>query len=186
MGNYSVKLSDKLTVSLPLVKVSDELSIYSFNMMGKAEWNHEAAKSIARIILHDRPADFDVIITAESKAIALTEQLATFFVMDRYVVLRKGVKAYMEDPIEIETKSITTAGAQRLYLDKSDRELVEGRKALVVDDVISTGGTMDAIFKMAEKGNFGISLIACVLTEGERRRDYNGVRVVSLDHIPLP
>jgi adenine phosphoribosyltransferase len=186
-GEYRVKLSDDMTIALPLVKVNEEFSIYSFNMMGKASWNREAAKSLyERIKAAGMENDFDALITAESKAIALTEVLAGLFGMDRYVVLRKSVKAYMEDPIDVETKSITTAGVQHLYLDRLDLELIKGKKVLVVDDVISTGGTLDSIMQVSEKGCFDIALIACVLTEGSRRSEYHDIPMLSLDHIPLP
>jgi adenine phosphoribosyltransferase len=185
MNEYGITIGE-LTVSLPLVKVSDELSIYSFNMMGKASWNREAAKAISRGISLNGPHDFHAVVTAESKAIALTEQLAELFAMDRYVVLRKSVKAYMENPIKVETQSITTAGVQHLYIDRTDAEYIKDRKVLVVDDVVSTGGTLDAIFKIAEKANFKIARIACVLTEGVKRTEYNGVPLVSIDHIPIP
>jgi adenine phosphoribosyltransferase len=189
MENYEVKLSPTLTVSLPLVKVNENLSIYSFNMMGKGAWNREAAKSLFRFIKMINDEDlfkFDAVLTAESKAIALTEQLTELLGIDRYVVLRKGEKAYMENPIMVETKSITTAGTQRLYLDRLDLELVQGKKVLVVDDVISTGGTLDAILTMAEKAGFTIQAAACVLTEGEHRAQYKNIPVIALGHIPLP
>ncbi|MDR0424997.1 MAG: adenine phosphoribosyltransferase [Clostridiales Family XIII bacterium] len=190
MNEYEVRLGEGFSVRLPLVKVDDELSIYSFNMMGKADWNRTAAESLAGIIqpLCDGSADgmFDVVLTAESKAIGLTDQLARRLGIDRYVVLRKSVKAYMKNPIGVDTQSITTGGTQRLYLDESDFELLQGKRALVVDDVVSTGGTLDAIFRMAEKAGFKITLIACVLTEGIKRSEYGQVRMISLDHIPLP
>lgn len=190
MENYTVKLSDKLAIDLPRVRVNDQLSIYAFNMMGKANWNREAANALfARIGSPDAPVSgngFDAILTAESKAIALTEQLAGLMGMDAYVVLRKSVKAYMENPISVETRSITTLGVQTLYLDRQDLEMIRGRNILVVDDVVSTGGTLDSIMKVAEKAQFNLALIACVLTEGERRTEYKGIPLVSLDHIPIP
>jgi adenine phosphoribosyltransferase len=159
-------------------------------MMGKAKWNREAAKTLFKLINSEESrvagGKFDAIVTAESKAIALTEQLAELMRMDRYVVLRKSVKAYMEDPISVETKSITTLGTQMLYLDRLDMELIRGKNILMVDDVVSTGGTLDAIIQVAEKAEFNIALIACVLTEGEKRDNYNNIPLISIDHIPIP
>jgi len=52
--------------------------------------------------------------------------------------------------------------------------------------VVSTGGTIDSVIAMAKEIGFEISVIACVLTEGEKRTEYKGIPLVSLDNIPLP
>jgi adenine phosphoribosyltransferase len=190
-----------LKLSLPLVKVNDNLSIYSFNMMGKSSWNQVMAEALDQQI-HQQiqkeiqttkaiadAADFSstyVFVTAESKAIALTEQLATLNEMPQYVVLRKSAKAYMKNPLMVETKSITTESVQRLYLDREDLKLIKNKRVIIVDDVVSTGGTMDAIMALAKKAEFTIFLIACVLIEGEWRDRYRDIPLVKLGHLPLP
>ncbi len=52
--------------------------------------------------------------------------------------------------------------------------------------MVSTGGTIDAVLAMSREIGFEISVIACALTEGEKRTEYEGIPLVSLDHIPLP
>ena len=44
----------------------------------------------------------------------------------------------------IEDESITTAGKQVLVIDRKDIDYMNGKRILIVDDVISTGGSLHA------------------------------------------
>ncbi|MDR2647652.1 MAG: adenine phosphoribosyltransferase [Oscillospiraceae bacterium] len=172
-----------LSIDLPLAGGADGFKIYAFDSMGQTLWNKEAARAFARLL--DKTS-FDIILTAESKSIALAEELATALEHPRYVVLRKSQKLYMTNPIALKVKSITTACTQTFYLGSEQQELLRGKRVLVLDDVVSTGGTMDTIFEMAQAIGFTVACVACVLSEDIRRTEYNGVPLVTLDHIPLP
>ena len=102
--------------------------------------------------------------------------------MPYYVTARKSVKAYMEDPIWVEDESITTMGKQRLYLMNTDIERIEGRNVLLLDDVISTGGSMTALRSLAEKAGGHVIGQAAVLAEGSavKRED-----IIFLAELPL-
>ncbi len=177
--------ADACFVDLPLVSGDNGVRIYALDLMGKTVQNSAAAKSLCDRI-KETGIDFDVLITAESKAIALTNELAKLVNNEDYIVLRKSPKLYMPDPVMVEVQSITTKNVQYLYLGRDKADALAGKKAVVVDDVVSTGGTMDAILDMANKVGFEVSLIATVLTEGEDRDQYRGIPLVKLDHIPLP
>jgi adenine phosphoribosyltransferase len=178
---HTVKLAG-LTIELPLVE-SGGLRIYAFDAMGKVKWNQTAAAALAeKLGAHD----FSALLTVESKAIGLTEHLARDLNFEEYIVARKARKAYMTDPVSVLLRSITTDALQTFYLGSDQCQRLKGRTVCVVDDVISTGGTMDAVFKLADLAGFTVGVVACVLTEGERRQTYNGAPVLSLDHIPLP
>lgn len=83
------------------------------------------------------------------------------------MVARKSVKAYMENPIWVEDESITTEGKQKLYLSESDVNLIRGKRILLVDDVISTGGSMKALRELAGKAGAEVICQAAILAEGE-------------------
>ena len=53
----------------------------------------------------------------------------------------------MADTVEVEVTSITTGAPQTLYLDGKDLELVQGKNVLLVDDVISTGGSTEIAYE---------------------------------------
>jgi adenine phosphoribosyltransferase len=172
-----------LELDLPLVKNDDGFQIYAFDPMGRTAWNIAAAQALAeRLALFG----FDILLTAESKAIALTEELARLLGHKDYVVLRKARKLYMIDPVVMDVKSITTAAPQQFFLGREQQDLLRGKRVCVVDDVISTGGTLRAISGASKTLDFAVAVYACVLTEEDPWEAFEGVPVVRLDHIPLP
>jgi len=172
-----------LAIELPLVKNDDGFQIYAFDPMGRMAWNLAAAQALAQRLTD---YDFDILLTAESKAIALTQELARALGHEDYVVLRKARKLYMLDPLVMDVKSVTTAAPQQFFLGRDQQELLRGRRVCVVDDVLSTGGTLHAIYAISKALSCTIAVNAFVLTEEERYDAFEGVPVVSLDHIPLP
>jgi len=180
--SWPVRLGE-LKISLPLVRDSNGFGIYAFDPMGRGAWNIAAAKALTERLAS---FDFDILLAAESKSIALAEQLARMLGHDDYVVLRKARKLYMIDPMVMDVKSITTAAPQQFFLGRDQQELLRGRRVCVLDDVISTGGTLRAVCNMAKALEADVTVIACVLTEEVPRDSFDGVPVVALDHIPLP
>ncbi|MDR1734596.1 MAG: adenine phosphoribosyltransferase [Oscillospiraceae bacterium] len=174
---------DGTHIELPLVRNAEGFQIYAFDSMGRTDWNKACAKALAAAL---RSYDFDILLTAESKAIGLAEELSSALGLDKYVVLRKSLKLYMIDPVVIDVKSVTTANPQKFYLGKEQQDLLRGKRVCVLDDVISTGGTLSAIFEMGKMIGFTPTVYACVLTEEIQRSSYENIPVLSLAHIPLP
>jgi adenine phosphoribosyltransferase len=88
----------------------------------------------------------------------------------------------MGDAIRAETLSITTGEPQTLILDEKDRKLIKGKKIVLVDDVISTGSTLQGMRMVIEKAEAKIVAETAILTEGERSKWDN---IISLGHLPL-
>jgi adenine phosphoribosyltransferase len=99
-----------------------------------------------------------------------------------YVVLRKSYKPYMGETIKAETLSITTGAPQTLHLDEKDRELVRGRRVVLVDDVISTGSTLQGMRLVLDKAGAQVVAEAAIFTEGERAQ---WERILALGHLPV-
>jgi adenine phosphoribosyltransferase len=161
-----------------VLNISDTLAIAGFVILGDTDIVVNCSRQLAEKI----PKDTDVIMTAETKGIPLAAEMARILDMKRYVVARKSVKAYMENPIWVEDESITTAGKQRLYLQDADIELMKGKNVLLVDDVISTGGSMKAMKQLAEKAGAHVIGEAAILAEGDaaKRKD-----IIYLAPLPL-
>ena len=73
----------------------------------------------------------------------------------------------MPDPIHVEDKSITTAGVQRLYLGRDDADLIRGKRILLMDDVISTGGSIHAMEELVKLAGGTVVGRVAVLAEGD-------------------
>ena len=99
-----------------------------------------------------------------------------------YVVARKSVKVYMGNPIGVTVNSITTKTEQKLYLGEDDVNLLNGKRVLLVDDVISTGESLHALETLVEKTGANIVGRASVLAEGDAKdRD----DIIFLSELPL-
>jgi adenine phosphoribosyltransferase len=173
---HTVKIAG-LTRHLPLFQVAPGVKIAIFNMLGDTEVIEAAAKALAKRL----PKDAQVLITAEAKSIPLAHALSVESQLP-YVVLRKSYKPYMGETVSAETLSITTGQPQTLYLDEKDIALIRGKKVVIVDDVISTGSTLQGMRLIIEKAGGAITATASVFTEGERARWKD---IIALGHLPI-
>ena len=163
---------------LPLFEIKPGLRIAILNILGDTELVAACARGLAEKV---KDVDFDVIVTAEAKSIPIAHMLAVE-TKKPYIVLRKVYKPYMGDAIQAETLSITTGQPQVLILDEKDRETLKGKKVLVVDDVISTGSTLQGMRMILEKASAIVAGEAAILTEGDRAQ---WMHIHALGHLPL-
>jgi adenine phosphoribosyltransferase len=169
---------DGLRRALPLFEVAPGLRIAVFNLLGDTEVVAAAAAALAQKL---RRLDAEALVTAETKSVPLVYELARQLEKP-WVVLRKSYKPYMGDALRDETHSITTGAPQTLFLDEKDRPLVIGRRVVLVDDVISTGSTVEAMRRLMEAVGATVAAEAAVFTEGDAPRQDE---VISLGHLPL-
>lgn len=162
---------------LPLFEVAPGVTIAVFNMLGDTRVVKAAAAALAERLL-DYPAD--VIVTPEAKSIPLAYELSALLGMP-YVVLRKSYKSYMGNAVAAETVSITTGKPQTLYLDEKDRALVSAKRCILVDDVVSTGSTLQGMKEVVAAAGGSVSAVAAVFTEG----DADWSEVVALENLPV-
>ena len=175
MSTYKMKIAG-LERELEMFPVNDKLDIAAFIMFGDVEITEKAASELLKIC-----PEHDVVVTAEAKGIPLCYEMARQGCRS-YVVARKGVKVYMRNPIEVRVNSITTQNEQKLYFGEGDAEFLKGKRALIVDDVISTGQSIEALAKLVEQTGAQIVGKAAVLAEGDAKdRD----DIYFLDELPL-
>ena len=99
-----------------------------------------------------------------------------------YVLARKMSKLYMKNPMEVSVKSITTARVQTLFLDEHEASMMKGKRLLIVDDVVSTGGSLDALEGLAKQTGANIVGKAFVLAEGDASARTD---IIYLEELPL-
>ncbi len=164
---------------LPLFEVAPGLRIAVLNILGDTELTEASARALARKL---ESVPYDVLVTAEAKSIPLIYALAVA-TGKPYVVLRKSYKPYMGETISAETLSITTGKPQTLYLDAKDRRLLDGKKVILVDDVISTGSTLNGMQSVMTQANAEVAARAAICTEGDDPTEWENV--IALAHLPL-
>ena len=162
---------------LPLCPISDTLKIGAFVIFGDPELTTAAA-----VELNKRCPEHDVLITAESKGIPLVCEMARLQGNKRYVLARKSPKLYMRNVFSAEVRSITTDHQQTLYLDGADAEYMNGKRVIIVDDVISTGESLHALEELVAKAGGSIVGRMAILAEGDATtRD----DLIYLEKLPL-
>ncbi len=163
---------------LPLFDVKPGLRIAVLNILGDTELVEESAKALINKL---GDAEYELIVTAESKSIPLAHAMAAIKGI-RYVVLRKSYKPYMGEALQVQTNSITTGTQQLLILDEKDQKLVKSKKVLIVDDVISTGSTLEGMRKLMSMAQANIVAEVAIFTEGDPE---DWPHIISLGHLPL-
>ncbi len=161
------------TRELPIVSVG-AVSVALFNMLGDTAITEEAADELAK-----RMPEADAFVTPEAKSVPLAHALSVRTGLP-YIVARKTKKPYMVGAVQKTVLSITTGKPQDLFIDGADIPRLRGKRVIILDDVVSTGGTLRALSELL--GEIGAEAVAtmAVFTEGDERDD-----VISLGHLPL-
>ena len=162
---------------LPLCPLNDTLMIGAFVIFGDVE----LICACARELLKKAP-EFDYMVAPEAKAIPLIHEMARQSGRNEYFLVRKKKKAYMNGVFEAVDKSITTEGEQKLYMDGADAAKMKGKRILILDDVISTGGSLAAVENLVEQAGGNVVGRMAILAEGDaaRRQD-----ILFLEKLPL-
>ena len=177
MATYPMDIAG-LHRELPICKVNDSLYIGAFICFGDAELTVACARELLKLVDAD---SYDYIFTAEAKSIPLIHEMARQSGAKKYFIARKGAKAYMPDPLCVEDQSITTVGTQKLYLGRDDADLICGKRILIMDDVISTGGSLLAMEALVKAAGGIVTDRIAVLAEGDAK-DRKDIKFLA----PLP
>lgn len=174
---YPVEIAG-ISRELRLFQVAPGVKIAVLNILGDTEFVEACARALAEKL---SGVVYDVLVTAEAKSIPLAHALSVQ-TKKPYVVLRKVYKPYMGVALSAETLSITTGQPQMLYLDEKDLALLKGMQVILLDDVISTGSTLQGMRMVMEKAGAEVVGEAGIFTEGERAQWRH---IIALGHLPL-
>ncbi|MDR2202483.1 MAG: adenine phosphoribosyltransferase [Clostridiales bacterium] len=165
------------SVTLPVLELPSGSGIAFFNLHGDVELTEFCADRLARLV-----SGADVLITAESKGLQLCHCVARSLRHGFYAVARKTKKLYMQDGIQTTVESITTGQPQTLYLSAHDAALMRGKRVALIDDVISTGGSLLGLERLVAASGGTVFKKAAVLAEGAAaaRRDIEFLAAIPL------
>ena len=162
---------------LQLFPVAENVYIAAFIMFGDVELTERCAAEMIKIA-----PEHDIIITAESKSIPVVHEMVRQMGRNKYIVARKAPKVYMENIITTDVNSITTKNLQKLCIGENEINAMKGKKVLIVDDVISTGGSLASIEYLVEAAGGTIVGKMAALAEGDAAdRD----DIIFLEKLPL-
>ena len=151
-----------LVRDLPLCPLNDDLNIGAFVIFGDVELTCACAGELLKIA-----PEFDYMVAPEAKAIPLIHEMARQSGRNEYFLVRKAPKLYMDGVFAVEDQSITTKGKQMLYMDGKDARKMAGKRILILDDVISTGGSISAVESLVNQAGGQVVGRMAILAEGK-------------------
>ena len=138
----------------------------------------ELLREVIACIVKNANLDVDKIVTIEAMGLPLGAALSTITDIP-FIIIRK--RKY-DLPGEIAVHQATGYSKGELYLNGINK----GDRVLIIDDVISTGGTMKAVIWALEKAGASIADIVVVIERGEGKKiisdmGYNVQTMIKID-----
>jgi adenine/guanine phosphoribosyltransferase-like PRPP-binding protein len=173
-------------VELPVIPLRPDLAIALLMTIDMGvRFLRTAGSELASLLAPERP---DCIVSMATLGIPVAHEVTAAIGLDDYLILQKTPKIHLADSLRTPVAAITTEATQELLLDRRRIGLVSGRRIALVDDVISTGGSISAALQLLDKAGAEVVAIGALLTEGDGWKAALGDRatlVRSLGTIPV-
>ncbi|TVY34007.1 hypothetical protein LSUB1_G007146 [Lachnellula subtilissima] len=121
--------------------------------------------------------DVEVVVGLPTLGLGPAGSVARGLGLDRYIPLGYSRKFWYDDKLSTLISSITSPdGEKRVYLDPNLLELVRGKKVVIVDDAVSSGKTLNAIWNFLTSPAIGCEVVAAgvLMKQGLKWRDVLG------------
>ncbi len=163
---YPASLADGRRLLLPIRPLADGRHGLASLIVNQASFAVLAALAddlAARL----RPFSPDVVVGLPTLGLTLAAAVAERLGHSRYVPCGTSRKFWYAEELSVPMSSVTTHHARRLYVDPRMLPLLEGRRVLLVDDVISSGASIVAGLRlMAAIGVEPVAVGAAMLQTG--------------------
>lgn len=152
-------------LDLPIIPVAPEVAISLLMTIDRGvAFMATAGVDLAAALA---PLEPDVVATAATLGIPVAIEVTRALGLDDYLVLQKTAKIHLGDALAEPLESITTSGRQHLLLDRARIPAVAGRRVVLVDDVIATGGSIVACLRLLRAAGAEVVGIGCLLVEAD-------------------
>lgn len=152
------------TTSLPMLQLDDQRAIALLMDidMGLA-FADRVGRALAARFAAMKP---EIVVGSATLGIPVAMEVSRHLGLDKYLILQKSPKFHLADALEEPVRSITSDKPQRLLLDRRQIPLLQGRRVVVVDDVIATGASMAAAMRLVRRAGATVLGAGTILTEG--------------------
>ena len=166
-GTYPISLSDGSCLELPLQPFPDGQMAIALLMSNQTDFEIEQGLTpLLTELAHSFAAE--AIVGIPTLGLDYARQVAQSLGFPNYTALGNSRKFWYNDELAIPVESITSSGVQkRLYIDPNLINRVAGKRIVIVDDVINTGGTAAASIQLLEQVSAEVVGLVVVLTEGQ-------------------
>ena len=86
----------------------------------------------------------------------------------------------MLSPLVVRYKPITAKTAQELFVDGRDAKKLAGKRVGIVDDIVSTGETLQAMAQLVQMAGGTVVRQAALLLEGDEREDVEHLGILPI------
>jgi adenine/guanine phosphoribosyltransferase-like PRPP-binding protein len=165
---YPVKLPDGDWALLPFLALpADFATAIAYLCITENSFALEDRLSTAMAELA-RPLNSDIVVGMPTLGMVLAASVGKKLGHPYYVPLSYSRKFWFEDELSVPVNSITTPVQPKIvYIDPRLVERLEGRRVLLVEDVISTGGTVAA--ELALMKRLGAHVVGVITAIRETR-----------------
>jgi adenine/guanine phosphoribosyltransferase-like PRPP-binding protein len=184
MQTYIVDIAGQ-PVTLPIVAINQRLAISLLMVIDMGvHFGERIGKALAARLGPLKP---HIVVGAATLGIPVVIEVSRALRLDQYVIAQKSPKIHLADALVQQVQSVTSAGKQRLMLDRRAVPLLAGRRIAVVDDVVATGSSLAATLALVRAAGAEIVGVGVILTEGhdwEKTLGADAGLVRGLGHIP--
>lgn len=153
--------------------------LYTFDVFSNPHYIKKLGEILAQSFYKQEP---DVVVTVESKGIPVGLMVAQSLGVP-LIVARKENRL-TEGPVV--TLNYVSAGMRRLQtMSLPRRALVEGQRALIIDDFVKGGGTVGALCEMMKEFSCGVVGIGSIIgpPQGHTKRGHEVRSLITLHNI---
>lgn len=182
--SWTVDVAGK-PVQLPIVAIKPDFAISLMMVIDMGvRFGEFVGQKLAEKLADLKP---DVIVGPATLGIPVAIEVSRALGLDDYVVLQKSPKIHLADAMVQTITSITSKGEQRILLDRRAIPLLEGRRVVVVDDVVASGSSLQGAIDLVRKAGGNVVGAGVILTEAHEWKKVMGEDaglIHSLGHIP--
>lgn len=170
-GYYPAAIDEATELRLPIRVLPDGEHALCSLIVNQASFAVVDARA-AR--LADRLARFapEAIVGLPTLGLTLADAVARRLGHPRYIACGTSRKFWYEDGLSVPVASVTTPDEKRLYLDPRMLPLLEGRRVVLIDDVISTGRSIVAGLALLRAAGIEPVAVGCAMLQSQRWRQH--------------
>lgn len=185
LGVHRARIGEQ-DLDLPIVALSNDLAVALLITVDQGVgFVERAGRELAAML---GPLGVQVVASVATMGIPIAIEVSRALGLDDYVIFQKTPKIHLSDALSEPLRSITTDSPQRLLFDRRRVDVVAGRRVALIDDVISTGGSVQAALQLLRRAGatpVGIGVLATEGTEWKQRIGEDVGLIRSLGTLPL-
>lgn len=155
---------------LPLTYISRDKQIATFTIVGDVELTEKSGEELEKI-LRSKNITPDCFVGPGTNILCFVHHMAKRFHHLRYVILRKSIRNYMTSPeIQLPWRD-SPKHVKKLVLNGYDKEFLHDKKVVLIDDVVSTGTTMQMLSELMHKIGARVLAKCAIFKQGDKYKN---------------